>query len=119
MEKSQSSASVTATAVTPMDRRRRRSGRSNAKNRTRQFCGIYCSPHAQTKPATPPVTALTILTAADQAYWRCLWQFFRSAQRMGIERQARIVAYDLGMEPATVAGLRRRFPWVEFRRFDF
>ena len=34
------------------------------------------NPHA-------PVTALTILTAADQAYWRCLCQFFRSAQRMG------------------------------------
>jgi len=76
------------------------------------ICTPKQNPHA-------PVTALTILTAADQAYWRCLWQFFRSAQRMGIERHARIVAYDLGMDPATVAGLRGRFPWVEFRRFDF
>lgn len=65
------------------------------------------------------MTALTILTAADQAYWRCLWQFFRSAERMGITRQARIVTYDLGMEAATVEQLRGRFPWAEFRRFDF
>jgi hypothetical protein len=65
------------------------------------------------------VPALTLLTAADQAYWRCLWQFFRSAERMGIQRQTRVVAYDLGLEAATAGRLKKRFPWALFRRFDF
>lgn len=38
---------------------------------------------------------------------------------MGIARQSRIVAYDLGLEEATAEYLRQRFPWVLFRRFDF
>jgi hypothetical protein len=62
---------------------------------------------------------LTILTAANEAYWRCLWQFFRSAQRMGIQAQVRVVAYDLGLEPQTLARLKRDFPWAEFRTFNF
>lgn len=38
---------------------------------------------------------------------------------MGIARLSRIVAYDLGLEEATAERLRKRFPWVLFRRFDF
>jgi hypothetical protein len=79
----------------------------------------YIAARSPKQNPSHPVTAPTILTAADQAYWRCLWQFLRSAERMGIERQARIVAYDLGMDTATVECLRGRFPSVEFRRFDF
>jgi len=77
-------------------------------------------PVLETKPApavTPPT--LTILTAADEAYWRCLWQFLRSARRMGIEGQARVVAYDLGLEAQTLARLKESFAWVEFRTFNF
>ncbi|HEY4125762.1 MAG TPA: DUF1647 domain-containing protein, partial [Rhizomicrobium sp.] len=65
------------------------------------------------------MSSLTILTAANEPYWRCLWQFLRSARRMGIDAEARVVAYDLGLEAQTLARLRRSFPWVEFRKFDF
>jgi hypothetical protein len=73
----------------------------------------------ETRPDLVTLAPITILTAADEAYWRCLWQFFRSARRMGIHRHARIVAYDLGMKAQTLARMQRRFPQVEFRRFDF
>ncbi len=62
---------------------------------------------------------LTILTAANEAYWRCLWQFLRSARRMGMEKHAPVVVYDLGLEPQTLARLKQDFPWAEFRAFDF
>jgi hypothetical protein len=66
------------------------------------------------------VTArLTVVTAADEAYWRTLWQFLLSAQRRKIDGQARIVVFDLGLESETLASLRRRFPWVVFRTFEF
>lgn len=62
---------------------------------------------------------LTIATAADQQYWRCLHQFLLSAERRGFDRRYRVVAYDLGLEPDTLSGLRRRFPRCDFRRFAF
>jgi hypothetical protein len=61
----------------------------------------------------------TVLTAADQAYWRSLWQLLRSARRNGLHRQARFVVYDLGLEAGTRARLKRDFPWAELRTFDF
>jgi hypothetical protein len=64
-------------------------------------------------------SSLTILTAANEAYWRCLWQFLASARRMGMDRQARIVVGDLGLGPDTLARLRRRFGFAEIRPFDF
>ena len=63
--------------------------------------------------------ALTILTAANEPYWRTLWQFLRSAERMAIARQAKVVVFDLGLEAATRQRLERRFGWVVFRAFDF
>lgn len=63
--------------------------------------------------------ALTVITAADQGYWRCLWQFLLSARRMGLDRQARFVVYDLGLEGETRARLQRKFAWAQFRSFDF
>jgi hypothetical protein len=65
------------------------------------------------------IPSLTIVTAADETYWRCLWQFFLSARRRGVAKEARLVAYDLGLEGSTLARFKRAFPWAEFRRFDF
>jgi len=62
---------------------------------------------------------LTVVTAADETYWRCLWQFLLSARRRGIDRQARIAVYDLGLTAATRDRIERAFPKVEFRSFDF
>ena len=61
----------------------------------------------------------TIVTASDETYWRCLWQFFLSARRRGIDSQARIVVYDLGLGAATLARFGQAFPWIQFRKFDF
>lgn len=63
--------------------------------------------------------SLTILTAANEPYWRTLWQFLRSAERMEIPQQAQLVVYDLGLEAATRQRLERRFGWAAFRMFDF
>jgi len=62
---------------------------------------------------------LTIVTAADEAYWRCLWQFLSSARRGGIDRQAPIAVYDLGLTAVTRDRIKRAFPQTEFRAFDF
>ena len=62
---------------------------------------------------------LVIVTAADERFRRCLYQFLRDIERRQIHRGQRILAYDLGLAPATLAWLRRRFSWCEFRRFPF
>jgi hypothetical protein len=64
-------------------------------------------------------SSIAIITAANEAYWRCLWQFLLSARRKGIDKEARIVVYDLGLEATTLARLRKRFPWAKFHQFDF
>ncbi len=38
---------------------------------------------------------------------------------MRLDRQAQFVAYDLGLAAETMERLKRRFPWVRFRTFDF
>lgn len=63
--------------------------------------------------------SLTVVTAADEAYWRCLWQFLQSARRKSLNRQAHFAVYDLGLSEVLLDRLKRKFPWAEFRRFDF
>jgi hypothetical protein len=60
-----------------------------------------------------------IVTAADQLYWRCLYQLLRNVERRRLQRHHRVIAYDLGLEPRTLAQLTNRFGWCEFRRFRF
>ena len=62
---------------------------------------------------------LLIVTAADQAYWRCLYQFLRSAKRLRLDLRHDFLAYDLGLEARTRQRLQSRFPWCGFRRFRF
>lgn len=76
--------------------------------------GNSCS--ARALELSPP---LTVVTAANEAYWRCLWQFFRSARRMGLHRQARFVVFDIGLRGETRGRLARLYPWVDWRTFDF
>jgi len=65
------------------------------------------------------LSELTVVTAADQQYWRCLHQFLASAERWRFDRRYRLLVYDLGLDVATLQRLRRRFPRCEFRRFAF
>jgi hypothetical protein len=76
---------------------------------------------ASPSPFVSPVAGgrLTIVTAADQAYGRCLYQFLRSAERRGLNARHDIVAYDLGLDAQFLQHLQARFPWCEFRRFRF
>lgn len=62
---------------------------------------------------------MTVVTAANQPYWRCLFQFLLSAERYRETGRRRFVAYDLGLLSQTALLLARRFPWCEFRRFPF
>jgi hypothetical protein len=79
------------------------------------------TPATSTAPGASPagVERLLIVTAADQAYWRCLHQFLRSAQRRRLQVRHDFLAYDLGLEASTRLQLQSRFPWCGFRRFRF
>ncbi len=61
----------------------------------------------------------TIVTGADERYWRCLYQLLISVERHRVQSTASLIAYDLGLQPATLAILRKRFGWCDFRPFDF
>lgn len=73
------------------------------------------SPSSSLAPDSLP---LRLVTAADARFWRCAWQFLHGLERLGDERAAPCIVYDLGLG-AERARLERRFPWVEFRPFDF
>jgi Protein of unknown function (DUF1647) len=60
-----------------------------------------------------------IITGADQAYWRSLWQFLRSAERMHVDQRFMWLVYDLGLKLDTRDRLSREFPWISMRDFDF
>ncbi len=60
-----------------------------------------------------------IVTAADQRFWRSLYQFLRSAERCRLFDRYRVIVYDLGLSADTRASLQRRFGGCEFRCFDF
>mgnify|MGYP001765888149 CR=1 FL=1 len=69
-------------------------------------------------PSEPRRDRPLVVTAADARFARTLWQFLRSAERRRAVEGLDWLAWDLGMEPEQLAGLRRRFPWCGFRRFD-
>jgi hypothetical protein len=60
---------------------------------------------------------ITIVTGADRTHHLSLLQLLESLERH--ERRARVVAYDLGLEPDDRARLERRFHRVEVRTFDY
>lgn len=60
-----------------------------------------------------------ILTGANAAFARTLWQFLRSAERRRHVAGYDWIAYDLGMTGAQRRELERRFAWCSFRSFDF
>ena len=62
---------------------------------------------------------LTLVTAGDEKYNKCLHQFLRTAQRHGLHRTHRFLVFDLGLKPKSRKGLEERFTWCEFRDFRF
>ena len=64
-------------------------------------------------------TAMTIVTAADETYWRCLYQYLLSVERYNLTKIYTHIAYNLGIVPAHYEILKVRFPWCCFRNFDF
>ena len=67
-----------------------------------------------------PAGALTLVSAADARYGRCLWQFLRSAERARVfQRGHRVVVWDLGLENSQLDRLRRQFPQVQFHPFAY
>jgi hypothetical protein len=71
------------------------------------------------KAQAQPALAATVITAANEPYWRCLFQFLRSAERAGLAGVHRFIAYDLGLGAEAAQILEQRFPWCAFRRFPF
>jgi hypothetical protein len=67
-------------------------------------------------PASP---VSTVVTAADEAFARTLWQYLMSVERARLRDSHRWIAYDLGLEPATLERLQKRFSWCVFKRFDY
>jgi hypothetical protein len=65
-----------------------------------------------------PVLPL-ILTAADEVYARCLWQYLRSVERCRLTHLYHWQAHDLGLLPQTRLRLEHRFAWCRFVTFDF
>jgi hypothetical protein len=64
-------------------------------------------------------TVSTVLTAADETFARTLWQYLMSVERARLSDSHRWVAYDLGLIPATLERLVKRFPWCAFKRFEY
>lgn len=62
---------------------------------------------------------MTIVTAADETYWRCLYQYLLSVERHSLTRVYTHIAYNLGITPAHYDVLKRRFRWCNFHNFDF
>jgi hypothetical protein len=62
---------------------------------------------------------LTIVSAADRAFFRSLLQLAASLRRHVDVVEARCVMYDLGLTPHQRGILACRFPFVEQRTFDF
>lgn len=66
-----------------------------------------------------PPRALTIVTAANQPYWRCLYQFLLSLDRVGDAGVERVVVFDLGLGPTERERLQQHFPKVHWRSLDY
>ncbi|WP_238991386.1 phosphatase PAP2 family protein [Rariglobus hedericola] len=61
----------------------------------------------------------TLVTAADEPFWRCLYQLLLSVERHELNLRQRVVVWDLGLSAKTLARLKRRFPWALFHTLDF
>jgi hypothetical protein len=62
---------------------------------------------------------LTVVSAGNEKFWRCLYQLLRSAERQRLAGKHRFLVYDLGLSAMTLQRLTRRFAWCTFRRFAF
>lgn len=62
---------------------------------------------------------LTIVSAADATYFRCLLQLAASIERHRAGREWRTMVYDLGWTDAQRRQMADHFPFVEVRPFDF
>ncbi|WP_249694781.1 hypothetical protein [Stappia sp. WLB 29] len=62
--------------------------------------------------------SLTLVTAADAAFVPTLAQYLASVKARGLDRDARIAVYDLGLDPGERAQLAARFPFAEFLPFS-
>lgn len=60
---------------------------------------------------------MLILTGANAKYYRSLGQLLLSVRRHHDSAQCRI--YDLGLDPGQASDLRKRFPKIAVREFDF
>jgi hypothetical protein len=60
-----------------------------------------------------------VLTAADCRYFRSLWQFLLSAERVNLAKICDWRAYDLGLHEHQRKLLKDRFSWCELLDFDF
>lgn len=61
---------------------------------------------------------MIIVTAADETYWRCLYQYLLSIERYNLTGVYSHIAYNLGIAHDHCEDLQRRFPWCSFRSFD-
>jgi Protein of unknown function (DUF1647) len=61
----------------------------------------------------------TLVTAADQGFFRTLCQMLLSAERHGLHRGWDVLVFDLGLTDAARGELARRFTWCRLRRFPF
>ena len=64
------------------------------------------------------VPGMIIVTAADETYWRCLYQYLLSIERHNLTGVYSHIAYDLGIAPGHCDILQVRFPWCSFRSFN-
>lgn len=65
---------------------------------------------------------LTLLSGANDTYFRCLWQFLKSVLRSAEAQAYRLRIYDLGLRPEQRRQLRRAFAdyaQIEWREVDF
>lgn len=62
---------------------------------------------------------LTLVTAGDEKYNKCLHQFLRTAKRHRLHRTHRFLVFDLGLKPKSRKELEERFTWCELRDFRF
>ncbi|SOC15909.1 glucosamine inositolphosphorylceramide transferase family protein [Stappia indica] len=62
--------------------------------------------------------SLTLVTAADAAFAPTLAQYLASVKAKGLDRDARIAVYDLGLDPGDRTRLAARFPFAEFLPFS-
>ncbi|MCC4246118.1 glucosamine inositolphosphorylceramide transferase family protein [Stappia indica] len=62
--------------------------------------------------------SLTLVTAADAVFAPTLAQYLASVKAKGLDRDARIAVYDLGLAPSDRTRLAARFPFAEFLPFS-